>query len=358
MYTRTYSKELNDSKQYSEAVLNYCKEHYSFKEVPEEPYIDSYLETLSLEPEKQEETQGINPLDSIKKSTTRIYFKDIDELYAIQIRESVQRTNETIPEKERLRPSKDTILQSIADFASFEAAFLKLPYRMAVKAGYYPELELLGGRFLMSWNFTLLLNPISLSQQIFKPIQVNNNNNEWSFGTDYTHSIPLMILDILEDFSLKAGDVRFGYAEAPYYLRAGMVELQDDYASMNFFSYNPNLFAPLHHTTSFYQEFKLNFFKNSFYAENILTGGLFNTTFTIQTPAKNFQILAETSFTLDTYGIRENFYHDSDEILIPLAFDNSVVFTIFDLPTFGYKLHINFGVLFPFTMNTKIHIKL
>ncbi len=340
-------KNSNTAKLNEESILSY-KKIISIDTIEQSIPLITYLESLSINTLTDPIPNSNN--DSTQQDSSRIYYEisdpDINSESQIITKKKKEKK---IREKKEI--DKNFINQMLFNLIYFEAAFTYHNPNLGARFGWYPEIEMLGNKFYMSFflNFHIIPEEIINGRDPF--YKVNGTNNEWSFGYEYINNTPRMVFDIIEDLFLKTGYVYFGYKESPFYLQTGNITGKDDFASLRYFSYSPNMLSPLFRTTSFDIVYHYLFFKGSFYAENVATGGLFDLSLACMTPSENFRLSIETSFSLETYDMRKSIGLTNYEIIAPLHFNNIFKFTIFNLPSFGYQIYASAGILFPFSLN-------
>jgi hypothetical protein len=345
-----FSEKRSDINEISIKELASYKTDFSFKETPEDTFIIYFLENAGIDKNIQENpaaAYAYRPNTSVKRNI--IYFPIEDKEEEILIEEK----EEKIVEKKVIEYSPELIKSYLLDLPAFETGFAYSNKEMGIRTGWFPEISISDNLFFMSLNFDFHIVPVNIQNNISPFYKINKTNNEWSFGSDYLNNIPAMIFDIIEDASLKTGFIKYGLEKSPFTLQSGNTPVKNDFASLRYFDYSPNLLMPYYRTTSFDISYRLPFFEGSFYAENVAVGGLFDISVKLMTPYENFKISGETSITTDTYDIRKGAGQNNYKALTPLNFDNNIRFVIFNLPSFGYELYGNLGILFPFTINTK-----
>lgn len=345
-----FSEKKNDITGITLKELNSYKGDFSFKETPEDVFIVYFLENAGIDKKNMESPPAsyvYRPDTSARRNI--IFFPIEEEKEEVLIEEKEKKK----PEKKVREYSPELIKSYLLDLLTFEAGFAYSSINMGIRIGWFPEISVSDNLFFMSLNFDFHIIPVNIQNNLSPFYKINRTNNEWSFGSDYTGNIPAMVFDIIEDASLKTGFVKYGLEKSPFILQAGNTPARNDFASLRYFDFSPNLLTPYYRSPSFDISYRLPFFEGGFYAENTAAGGLFDISVKLMTPYENFKVSGETSLTIDTYDIRKGAGQKNYKAFTPLNFDNNIRFVVFNLPSFGYELYGNIGILFPFTVNTK-----
>ncbi|HBD93435.1 MAG: hypothetical protein A2015_05565 [Spirochaetes bacterium GWF1_31_7] len=346
---KVYSgKNSNTAKLNDESILLY-KNTISLNTTELSVPIITYLESLSIN--TLTDTIPNSNTDSAPMNSSRIYYEINDPNIESEAEIIIKKKKEKKRKKEKKEIDKNYINQMLLNLIYFEGAFSYHNPNLGARFGWYPEIEMFGNKFFMSFFFNVHIVPEEIINGRDPFYKVNGTNNEWSFGYEYTENTSLMVFDIIEDLFLKTGYVSFGYKESPFYLQAGNIKAKNDFASLRYFNYSPNILFPFYRTTSFDILYQYLFFKGSLYVENVATGGLFDISLECMTPSENFRLSIETSFSLETSDMRKSVGLTNYEMIAPLNFNNIFKFTIFNLPSFGYQIYASAGILFPFTLN-------
>lgn len=224
--------------------------------------------------------------------------------------------------------------------------------RFAVKLASRPGLSLLHDNleFRLNLSFHILPTHILLMRPF---MNVNEDNNEWSMGTDHSGQTHRIVFDVFNDLFLKLHLLRYGFEESRIFVKAGDIYNYSDDYDFSLIDFNSSIFKPIKRSTSLTTRFKLRFFESHIYAEDVLPKGLYGASFSFFTPSRSFRIKGGMSTYFDLYDFRQYIYGNlEEEIFIPGSFAGHLKFTVFDVPSFGLVLYWNGGVLVPFSYNT------
>lgn len=254
---------------------------------------------------------------------------------------------EKIEEQKRMKNvmiDKDKILSG---FISFKLSAVVFNNDIGIMGAFDPLIDLDG--FKIGFYFPIYFVPYKAVTGNWM-MKVNDDNNEWSFGTDQT-GVNKIIFDIFDDFLLKINKISY-YSEYDI-LTSLKVEYGDvfeisDLLSYSLFKFGLPIFYSAYRNSSFLFNAKIPWFEVFVYAENLLPKGLYCTEFTFMTPYSSNRLRVK-------FGIFSDFYYsirfDNDESYFPLQGNFTINFEPFNVNFMRFTLYLNSGILIPFSIN-------
>ncbi|MCG8573063.1 MAG: hypothetical protein MJB14_23265, partial [Spirochaetes bacterium] len=99
-------------------------------------------------------------------------------------------------------------------------------------------------------------------------------------------------------------------------------------------------------------KFNFKVFKATLYAEDILPKGLYGTDLQFSNASQSYKFIFGLSTYFDFYDLsRYILGATTSEVFFPGQFNGKLQFTVFDLPSFGFQIYANGGILLPFSYN-------
>lgn len=230
----------------------------------------------------------------------------------------------------------------------FSLSFLYRKTEPGLKVGWYPSFFSRDGLFRLVLSFEFAMFPMS-REGVNPFMKLNDLHSEWFIehiqGQD---TIPEKVLGLLEDAFLKIRRLYYGNETTNIQFQFGLLPGKEDKNNLQYFKYTPSLVLPYFRSSSLDVSFRNIYSYWNIYMENVFTGGLIGFDMQFFSPYQSFQFRIGLSSTLDSYPFRKNIRNNfSQEGIFPINEQLSLFFTVFDLPSFGYELYLNAGILLP-----------
>ncbi len=349
---------LNDS-QNSEMVEQwYLSKFYENKVYPKEKFDRASLflwQTVQSFKDLEKAPQNIPfVLEYLKFEETDVGFKKEEEEetgITFEQEKSIDVTTDlTTDKKEQVVKKKEKFdyLKFLTSFFSVELGSIAFNNNIGAKIISRPGINLFDDKFEFGFYFFLTIIP----SKVFTGnmiMSINNRNNEWSFGSDQGGIAEKIVFDIFDDILLKLRILRYNRIEDKIFIQVGEYNNISDRFLFSMNDFNSKIFFPIQRKTSFVNSYNLPFFQALIYAEDILPKGLYNISLFFSNPSKSFKFRGGLSAYIDCYDLIK--FGENEESYFPAQFNAHFEFVAFDLPTYWFSLHLNGGILLPFSYN-------
>lgn len=239
-------------------------------------------------------------------------------------------------------------MKFLTSFFSVELGSITFNNNIGAKIISRPGIKLFNDKFEFGFYFFLTIIP----SKVFTGdmiMNINNKNNEWSFGTDQGGVPEKIVFDVFDDLLLKLRVLRYNKIEDKVFIQAGEYNNISDRMFFSMVDFNSKIFFPMERKTSFVNSYNLPFFQGLLYAEDILPKGLYNISLYFSNPSKSFKFRWGISSYIDCYDLIK-FWKD-EESFFPAQFNTHFEFVAFDLPTYWFSIYFNGGIFLPFSYN-------
>ena len=198
----------------------------------------------------------------------------------------------------------------VASILSFEAGTINYDKNIAIKCVWRPGASVLGNKF--EFGFFVPVNFIPSKTFTTQPfMNVNGNNNEWSFGSDKIGNAQAIVFDIFDDILLKIRILRYNNINEKVFLQLGRYNNVSDFLQYSMVDFNSHIFYPKYRKVSFVSKFTLDWFEAFIYAEDVLPKGIYGTNLLFMTPNKSFKFKFRISAFIDCYDLIKFDYTES-----------------------------------------------
>jgi len=246
------------------------------------------------------------------------------------------------------KKEKFDYMKFLTSFFSVELGTVSFNDNIGAKIVSRPGISLFDNQFEFGFYFFLTIIPskIFTSDMI---MNINNKNNEWSFGSDQGGVPEKIVFDVFDDILLKLRILRYNTIKDKIFIQVGEYNNISDRMFFSMVDFNSRIFFPMERKSSFINSYNLPFFQGLIYAEDILPKGLYNISLYFSNPSKSFKFRWGISAYLDCYDLIK--FGANEESFFPAQFNTHFEFVAFDLPTYWFSIYINGGIYIPFSYN-------
>lgn len=216
-----------------------------------------------------------------------------------------------------------------------------------------PHLDLFGSNLKFGFNLPFMVIPSQfLEGNGF--YNVNEFNDQWSFGSDQEEITERIVYDVFDDLMLKVSFFELFNEYNWLHIIGGDIYDLNDPLYYNFFHYHPYQYHLVSQNASVKLKLEFPFIESQIYAEDIMPKGLYYADVNLRNPSKSFKFRFGTSIAVDMKDFYNTLMSDDDnEVFSPFDLSTQLHFTAFDLPSFGFEIFIagGFSIPFSFTMD-------